>query len=350
MSLSGGAPATGIAGRGDRAALAVRTLLVAAAALAVVVACGALLSLAIGPVAAPPPPRNPFGVGLREGGGPATGITGWILAVQADFYRRLTAAVRASTEGSGGAALLIGLSFLYGVFHAAGPGHGKAVISAWIVANERALGRGILLAFAAAAVQALVAIALVGTLSIALRVTAITMTRVTGAVETASFAAVALVGAALLWIKARRLAAGIWPAFAGPVHAHAPGEACGPDCGHIHMPPPTVANAPWRSAIGAVLAAGLRPCTGAIIVLVFALSQGIFGTGLAATFAMALGTALLTGALAALSVFFKQAALRLAATRDMTGGMAGPTLETLAAAVVLVFGVALLSGMAPMGG
>nr|WP_293856563.1 nickel/cobalt transporter [uncultured Alsobacter sp.] len=348
--MSDGAPLAAGARRGTRLSLAGRTLLVAVAALAVVAAAGALLSLLVGPVIAPPPPRNPFGVGLREGGGAATGLTGWILAVQADFYRRLTAAVRASTEGSGGAALLIGLSFLYGVFHAAGPGHGKAVISAWIVANERALGRGILLACAAAAIQALVAIALVGTLSVALRVTAITMTRVTAAVETASFAAVVLVGAYLLWMKARRLAATLWPALAGPVHAHAPGEACGPGCGHLHMPAPDVARAPWRSAIGAVLAAGMRPCTGAIIVLVFALSQGVFATGIAATFAMAVGTALLTGGLAALSVFFKQAALRLASASGSDGGVAGPALETLAAAVVLVFGVALLSGLTTMGG
>lgn len=350
MSVSGEAPTAGAPDRRARMGLAGRTLLLAVLALAIVVAAGALVSLAIGPVAAPPPPRNPFGVGLREGGGPATGIAGWILAVQADFYRRLTAAVRASTEGTGGAMLLIGLSFLYGLFHAAGPGHGKAVISAWIVANERALGRGILLAFAAALVQAVVAIALVGTLSIALRVTAITMTRVTSAVETASFAAVVLVGAALLWMKARRLAGAIWPALAGPGHAHAPGEPCGPDCGHIHMPPPDLARAPWHSAVGAVLAAGLRPCTGAIIVLVFALSQGVFATGVAATFGMAMGTALLTGGLAALSVFFKQAALRLAQTRDVTGGLAGPTLETLAAAAVLAFGVVLLSGLSGAGG
>jgi nickel/cobalt transporter (NicO) family protein len=344
VSLSG-EPSAVPADPPGRLASGGRTLGLAVAALAVVLLAGAALSLATGPLAPPPPPKNPFGVGLREGGGSAGGIVGWILATQADFYRRLTAAVRASTAGPDGAWLLVGLSFLYGVFHAAGPGHGKAVVSAWIMANEKALGRGVLLAFAAAAVQAVVAIALVGTLSVALRVTAVTMTRVTGAVETASFVAVALVGAALLWSKAGALAARLWPASA-PRHAHAPGEPCGPGCGHAHMPDPAAATAPWRSAAGAVLAAGLRPCTGAIIVLVFALSQGVFATGILATFAMALGTALLTGSLAALSVFFKQAALRLAATRGVTGGaLAGAMLETLAAAAVLAFGLALLAGL-----
>ena len=72
-------------------------------------------------------------------------------------------------------------------------------------------------------------------------------------------------------------------------------------CGHVHLPPPEAIDsiARWREAAGVVLAAGIRPCAGAIVVLVFALSQGVFAAGIAATFAMALGTALTTGALAA---------------------------------------------------
>ena len=70
-----------------------------------------------------------------------------------------------------------------------------------------------------------------------------------------------------------------------------------------------------RELAGVVLAAGMRPCAGAIVVLVFALAQGLFAAGIAATFAMALGTALTTGAIATLAVFAKALALRIAGGR-----------------------------------
>jgi nickel/cobalt transporter (NicO) family protein len=317
---------------------------------ATAVALGALLGvLALGTLAshwidagAVPPPRNPFGGGVREGGGPATGIAGWILATQGAFYQELTRTVRALAGGPGAGWSLAGLSFAYGVFHAAGPGHGKAVISAWILANEKALRRGLAMAGAAALLQAVVATVLVSLLTGLLHVTAMRMTGLVSAVETASFAAVALVGAGLLWTKSRRFAAWWAPAAS---HGHAPGEACGPGCSHGHMPaPPAEAGFSWRSAGSAVLAAGLRPCSGAIIVLVFALSQGVLPAGIAAVFVMAAGTALTTGALAALAVLAKGTALRLAAGRGDAGARIVGGLEVLAAAFVLAFGLALLSG------
>lgn len=333
-----------------RATLVARTALTALVALAVIVALGALASALVGPAPAPPPARNPFGVGIREGGGAAGGLAGWILAVQADFYRQFTALVRSIAQDGSGLWPLVTAGFLYGVFHAAGPGHGKAVISAWIFARESALGRGLALAFAAAMLQAVVAVSLVSALGLVLGATARTMTGVTGAVETASFAAVALLGGWLLWRKAGDLALRISPDLAGP-HAHAPGEACGADCGHGHMPGPQAASAGgWRSMAGVVLAAGLRPCTGAIIVLVFALAQKIFVAGIAAAFAMALGTALVTGALATFSVYAKAGALRLAAAGGPRTALAGAILETLAAAAVLALGGALLLGLWTAGG
>jgi nickel/cobalt exporter len=313
------------------------TLLIAAGALVVVLICGAVLNAGLGGSQAPPP-KSPFGVGMREGGGSATGLVGWILATQSAFYRSLTATLKALKTDSGAVWALIWLSFAYGVFHAAGPGHGKAVISAYIVANESALRRGVAMAGAAALLQAIVAVALVSVLAGVLNFTAGAMTAVTNGVEIASFAVVACLGAVLLWRKA--------DALAGLLTGHsAKAAACAPDCGHAHLPgPQQAAKLPWRVA-AAVVAAGLRPCSGAIIVLVFALSQGVYGVGIAATLAMALGTALTTGALAALAVFAKGAALRLAGGRGEAGLIGLRSLEVLAAAIVLALGLALVLGL-----
>jgi len=320
-----------------------RRLIVMVLAVAVVAGGLALLAAVISAWSPPPPPppRNPFGVPLpRESAPVTTGLAGMILAWQSSFYRELTVTLKA--VGGSPTALwgLLGLAFGYGVFHAAGPGHGKAVISGYIVADDRSLRRGLGLSFAAAILQALVAIALVGTLTILLRQTVQTMAATTDAVERASFALVALVGIFVLWRKAGSLLA-----LGHGAQAH---DA---SCDHVHMPgPDEIARlGNWREMAGVVLAAGLRPCAGALIILVFSVSQGLVWAGVAATFAMALGTALTTGALAALAVFFKFTALRLAGGSSLRAARIIAVLELLAAAFVAVLGAALFLGLT-MGG
>lgn len=318
-----------------------RAVLIALAAL--VVAAGAIwvLSLLLGAGASPPRPpgRTPFGVSPQEMapvGGP---ITAWILSLQSQFYRALTEALKAIRDGGAGAAGLVWIGFLYGAFHAAGPGHGKAVIAGYIIANERALARGVAISFAAAALQAIVAIALVGVMSVALGATARQMNATTNIIEIASFAAMAALGAWLLLVKSRRLAALIDPQPASLSQADE-------DCGHMHAPPPEIlaGAVSARAWIATVIAAGSRPCSGAVILLVFALAQSMFFVGVIGVVAMALGTALTTSALASLSVFFKQAALKLASGRGRLGLYAVAAGEVLVAALIFIAGSALALG------
>jgi nickel/cobalt transporter (NicO) family protein len=311
----------------------------AAVATAVVAGSVAFLAWWLAPEAAPPV-RNPFGMGLREAA-PSGDIGAYILAVQGGFYRSLQQSVTALKEQGAAIWSLLAIGFAYGVFHAAGPGHGKGVIAAYVVADERALVKGFSLSLAAALVQAIVAIALVSLLALALKATAATMNQVTKGVELTSFAAVALLGAVITWRKAGKVL-GTVALSRNPLSA-APAE----DCGHVHMPPPEELSrlTRWRDMAGVALAAGIRPCAGALVVLVFALSQGLFAAGIAATFAMALGTALTTGAIAALAVFAKALALRAAGGRGMIGAVAIAGLELLAAAFVLVLGLSLLLGV-----
>ncbi|MGH6868400.1 MAG: hypothetical protein ACREDA_05930, partial [Methylocella sp.] len=99
--------------------------------------------------------HHPFAVGANEGsaGGAHGALVGWILAHEAGFYRLLSGAIRAAKQSGAAAWGLAGLSFAYGVFHAAGPGHGKMVIASYMLANERALRRGLVIAFGAALLQ-----------------------------------------------------------------------------------------------------------------------------------------------------------------------------------------------------
>ncbi|ACS39154.1 nickel/cobalt transporter [Methylorubrum extorquens] len=313
-----------------RLALAAGAVLAAASLLAGI-------AWALGPVAAPPP-RSPFGIGFREAAPATTGLGGWLLAVQSNFSSHLRAAVTALKAGGPWMPLIV-MGFAYGVFHAAGPGHGKAVIAGYIVAGERTLRRGFALSAAAALLQALVAIAIVLFGILVLNTTAAGMTRAGTLIETVSFALVAGLGAAVTWRKAGRLAG---------LATDAPPEACGPGCGHTHLTDAAALDrlGGWRERAGVVLAAGSRPCAGAVLILVFCAAQGLLAAGIAATFAMALGTAITTGALASLAVFAKALALRLAGGRRQAGALAVGGLELLAGAVVLVLGLAMLSGLA----
>ncbi|MGL4405262.1 MAG: nickel/cobalt transporter, partial [Notoacmeibacter sp.] len=287
----------------------------------------------------------------------AGGIFGWIYSQQQHFFRALQSALKLIRDGgTGGILTLTGLSFAYGIFHAAGPGHGKAVISSYMLANELALKRGIILSFASSLAQAISAIILVGAGFLVLRGAAITMTDATWFLEMASYAMIAGFGAYLLW---RKLSGTSYD------HGHASNQEAGhihdekcthnlasakpatngfvcESCGHSHAPDPqqlTGKNVSLRDAWGIVAAVGIRPCSGAIVVLSFALLNGLYAAGLASVLMMALGTAITVSALAAVAVYAKDVALKLSGTRS---NWIGSAIETSGACLVLVLGLGLL--------
>jgi nickel/cobalt exporter len=316
---------------------------------------------------------RPFAVGGGEGGGGEGGVTGWLLAGQSQLTHLIAAKVHALHGDPSAAWGLIGLGLAYGVLHAAGPGHGKAILTSYMLANEKSLKRGAAMTLMAALLQALIAIGLVGAAAFVFKATASQMNRAADWLALASYCGVAVIGLWLVWCKGgaliadlsrhfdRRRAAASAPAYAGVAwrrpafslsaaafRAAPPGgfEAMTEGCGHAHAPDPAQLNAPlaWRDAAGTVIAAGSRPCSGAILVLVFALAQGLFAAGIAATFAMALGTALTTGALAWTAVFAKSVAMRLAAGENSRLALVARGFEFAAALAVLAFGVALMVG------
>ena len=311
-----------------------------AAAATVVVGLGlALLGqlvFATGLVASPAP-SNPFATGAGGFASATSGMSGVILTVQAHFYAALTAAVQTLKADGVGLMSLATVGFLYGVFHAAGPGHGKGVISGYIVASNGSISHGLALSLAAALLQAVVAIAVVGVFAIALNATAATISASARNIELASFAAVAALGAVLVWTKSgefARLAAAVR-------HGVVPSD----DSATVPLTPGQSRAGRWHVFAGVVLAAGIRPCSGAIILLVFSLSQGLFAAGIVGALAMALGTSITTGALASLTVFAKAMVQRLSAGRGMAGHVAFASFELLAAAFVLMLGIMLFAGV-----
>lgn len=350
--------------------------------------------------AAPEPSRpsgkSPFGIATPDGGsgmtvgGPFGPVFAWIAARQSEFYRSLTSTLSSIKADGSAVWLLLLVAFLYGVFHAAGPGHGKAVITSYVLASGDTVKRGVAISFAAAFVQAATAIIIVLAATVVIGATAAQITGITDWLEIGSYGAIVLVGLWLVWSKT----------FGGGHHHHhhhhhhhSPAPAHdhghrGDGHGHNHhdhdhgrhhhdaphedgdvlvahdldalaaartvqpmVTAPVVPAMPhagnWlMRAWSAILAVGIRPCSGAIIILVFALSQGLLVAGIAATFVMALGTGLTVAVLAAIAVSAKGLAARFAG--DGNGHGHGGTLlraiEIGGALAVLLFGILLLGG------
>jgi len=294
------------------------------------------------------------------------GIVGWLLTKQSEFYREMSATIRAAKSDGSAVWTLLAISFAYGVFHAAGPGHGKAVISSYLLANQETARRGVVLSFASALMQSLVAVAMVGICAWLLNATAKTMCSAEKAIEIASYALIAVFGARLVWSKGGGFFRALQrpqpaPAMAVAAHRHDHshdrhhhdhdhdhdhGHVHDAHCGHAHSPEPIELAGPggWSRGLSAILAVGIRPCSGAILVLVFALAQGLFWAGIAATFVMGLGTAITVASIAVIAVSAKGLAQRVSAAGDGGGVLVMRGIEFGAAGLVLLFGLGLLFG------
>ncbi len=296
--------------------------------------------------------QSSLGIGSAEpaftGGGAFGGFFDWINAQQQAFYRALSGAIKDMREDPAKLWMLIGLSFAYGVFHAAGPGHGKAVISSYVIANEQTLRRGITISFMAALMQGLVAILIVSATYVALRGTGISMTDATRTLEIASYALIAGFGGWLLFRKLRPRRA-ILHDHGHHGHDHHHDHSIDADgvcntCGHSHAPDPakiSAARLEFREAASAVMAIGMRPCSGALIVLTFALLNGLYLGGFLSVTAMSIGTAITVSILATLAVSAKNTAVRFASSQSAAARITGG-IEIFGAASVLVLGLVLL--------
>jgi len=304
---------------------------------------------------APRPAAAPF-----QATGPLGRLFAWVLDQQQKLQRVLAMSVKSlKTDNSiAGAFTLAGLSFLYGILHAVGPGHGKTIISSYVVANEETARRGVMISFIAAAMQALTAVALVGLLLFGLNASGLQINAWSNKLESASYAMIALLGVYLLATQFSRL-------WRGHNHGHDHGHnhdhdhshdhghhhhdhdhhdhhahhhAHGEACDHIVDARRLAGPFSWRKVMAVVFSVGIRPCTGAILVLVFAVTQGLFWAGVAATFAMALGTAITVAALATLALGSRELALKLGGTNSAWANAVWTTCSIGGAVVILLFG------------
>jgi nickel/cobalt exporter len=250
----------------------------------------------------------------------------WVREKQQEFYGSMSGALRSIRTGSTTTAAwtLMLLSFGYGIFHAAGPGHGKTVISAWLLATENELKRGIVIAFLSSIIQALVAILLVSALLLVVASAGSTAKDIAGFLESASYAMIGAMGLYLIWTALRPKAHHDHHHHHDHAHHdhhhhdHDHDHVHDENCGHVHVAEPKQVRGEWSltKAFSLAFAVGIRPCTGAILVLILANALGIYWAGVASTLVMAIGTFLTVSVIAAIAVYSKRLAMRLAGRDD----------------------------------
>jgi nickel/cobalt exporter len=246
----------------------------------------------------------------------------WVREQQQAYYGSMSGTLRRIKTSSPYAAAwtLMFLSFGYGIFHAAGPGHGKTVISAWLLATENELKRGIVIAFLSSVIQALVAILLVSVLLLLVASAGSTARDFAGFLESASYAMIGAMGLYLIWTALRPHVQHVHHDHHHDHHHH--DHVYDEHCGHAHVAEAKQVRGQWSltKAFTLAFAVGIRPCTGAILVLILANALGIYWAGVASTLVMAIGTFLTVSVIAAIAVYSKKLAMRLASTDERVLG------------------------------
>lgn len=277
----------------------------------------------------------------------------WAAVQQRGFQNTIALALRAARAGESGAVIaLLGACFAYGLAHAAGPGHGKVLIGGYGFGRAVPMLRLSVIALLASLGQAVTAVVLVYAGVLILNLGRDSMIGITEQIMApVSYGAIALIGLWLLWRGLRRILG--WRETHTHTHGHDHAhnhnpnhdhgaEVCG-HCGHAHGPTlEQVGKAnDLRAALALIAGIAVRPCTGALFVLIITWQMGIGPLGVAGAFVMAFGTALIT-----IAVGLAAAGLR----GGLLAGLAGSTrlaqaasvVETLAGAVVFAIALTLL--------
>jgi len=280
-------------------------------------------------------------------------LIAWIYEEQSSYTRSLAAAVKSLRDTASEEAFftLMGIGFTYGIFHAVGPGHGKAVITTYTLTHESSAKRTAVLASASAFIQGFTALAIVGGLQLlvqgSLRRAALSVDDI---MEPVSFAAVSVIGLYFAFRGGRAL----YRSIEKPNRQHSTltnAEGYGQagthdhDC-HYHFVTPQQAEqaSTWGRAAMVAIAVGLRPCSGAIIVLILSFALGLIWSGVAAVLAMSAGTAITVSALALGAQGIRIPLMRLIGVGKFATSTFTATFALLGGLAIVIVGASLLYG------
>ncbi len=305
----------------------------------------------------------------------------------------------------GAGSYLIGFSFIYGMLHSLGPGHGKVIVSTYLATHPTKAKASLVLTVVSAFLQALVAVLLVSVLLWGFSASMRVVNDKANMFVSLSFALVAVVGTLICWKALKNIYStmrkpqptlrvkAITPLATGAIssvsvrssvpvrtpmalrssgsmimgatnalqaadHTHADHSHTDCGCGHQHVADPEAINkaSTFREYAGIIVTIGIRPCTGAIMVLLFANMVGLYWMGVLSAFAMAVGTALTTSLIAIMTLTGKRLVKRYLAAGNKNSSeslkVAGHYLQLFGGILLVLIGLLLMngqdSGMSPV--
>ncbi|MCC9625950.1 high frequency lysogenization protein HflD [Thalassospira sp. MA62] len=282
-------------------------------------------------------------------------IIGQTIIIQTKLNREITATLREAKNGDSWwpGLMIIALSFGYGVFHAAGPGHGKMITTTYFLSRDAGWKQGIAMGSLIAGVQAVSAIVLVGTLTFVLNMGPAAVTQNGLIMEAVSYGLIAILGA----VMCLRILQGRDDCCDHGGHHHHEHEHehdhhhdHNHDHHHHHedhhhdIAAPIAQNR-WQMITSGIVA-GLRPCTGSILVLLFTLANGLFLIGVASAFAMAAGVALTISLIGLAAIGVRTGTQHLFTLSESTSSILRRAVGLTGAGIITLFGLMLLMASA----
>lgn len=255
-------------------------------------------------------------------------VSAWAKIQQRNFQNMMSREILALRSGDIAALLnLLLISGAYGIVHAIGPGHGKVLIGAAAITSEKTALQMAGIGFISSLFQGVTAILLTyGILGVLL----FTSATLIGTVETylapVSFLAMAAVGAWIIFRGVRLVAQRMFTKNNTLVSAHDNhhdhSHTCSTGCRHMPSVKEIEAIRNWRDILAIVLSIGIRPCSGALIVLIITWKFGLMAAGILSVMSMAIGTGLIVAATAIFASKFRNFSFSdLISTDDNRGAL-----------------------------
>ena len=256
----------------------------------------------------------------------------WAVDFQRIMVRDIGRHMAAIRDGSSSYALIVGIgfAFAYGVIHTLGPGHGKMIVASYFVGRDAQILRGLWMGLQIAVTHVISAIVLVLAVDITFRQMLGGEPAQSWWIRLVSFGLIAIIGGTML-VNAIRASFG---KQSGPDHDH---HHRGHDHGHNH-------RHDGRSQGVLAVLAGLVPCTGAILVMLFALANGIVLAGVLMVVAISAGMALTMAAIGVAAILVRRVMLLVTGEGSPRGYIVATGLEYAAALLILTVGLSFLAG------
>jgi ABC-type nickel/cobalt efflux system permease component RcnA len=312
---------------------------------------GTLRSAAPSPASASAPATT--GVSGLTSLGFADGLLRRLAHQQMLLNARISHQFKAVRDTGSGAALaaILGFAFLYGVLHAAGPGHGKSIVAAYFVANKARWTSGVVMGGVISLLQGATAILVVFLLSLVLRTTQTAVENNGAMIEFVSYGLVVGIGLVLFFRAVTGKGCGHSHGPIAPGHDHGDHGHDHAACGHHHHDHdrhshrdhrPGASGRSFRRVL--TLAAGVAPCASAIIIMLFALANGALLVGAAAVLSLSVGMGVTVSAIGVLSILARGLMLRFAGGETAAGVRLERALNVAGSVLVVCFAGALMLG------